>query len=226
MTIKWFGQSFFKINVKNTKGEEVTIAIDPYNKDYGLKVPTKFGTDIALSTHDHKDHNNFDVIKGTTISPEPFIISGPGEYEVKGVMIYGIPAYHDDSEGSERGENTIYLIGAEGMWFAHLGDLGQKTLTDAQLEKLEGTDIILIPTGGTYTVNAKEANKIISQIEPRVIIPMHYNLPGLKFKSDTKLDGVDKFIKEIGLKPEETDKYKIQKKNLPQEKTELVVLQP
>jgi len=112
------------------------------------------------------------------------------------------------------------------MWFAHLGDLGQKTLTDQQLEKLEGTDIIMIPTGGTFTLNAKEANKIISQIEPRVIIPMHYNLPGLKFKTKKKLDAVEKFIKEIGLKPTEEEKYKIQKKNLPQENTELIILQP
>ena len=226
MTIKWFGQSFFKINVKNTKGEDVVIAIDPYNKDYGLKVPTKFGADIALVTHDHKDHNNLSIIKGTNFSPKPFIIFGPGEYEIKEIMIYGIPAYHDDQQGAERGENTIYLINAENMWLAHLGDLGQKTLTDKQLEKLEGTDIIMIPTGGTFTINAKEATKIISQIEPRIIIPMHYNLPGLKFKNKTKLDDVNKFIKEVGLNPQKTDKLKIQKKNLPQENTQLVILKP
>ena len=220
MTIKWFGQSFFKINTKNSKGEDLVIAIDPYNKDYGLKVPSKFGADIVLVTHEHKDHSNTDLIKGTDLSPEPFVVSGPGEYEIKGIMIYGISSYHDDKEGTERGENTMYLIESEGVWLAHLGDLGQKTLENGQLEKLEGADILLIPVGGTFTINAKEASKIISQIEPRIIIPMHYKIPGLKLN----IDGVDKFIKEMGLKAEEVDKFKIQKKNLPAENTELVIL--
>ncbi len=222
MTIKWFGQSFFKITVKNQKNENITIAIDPYGKGYGLKVPTKFGADIALVTHDHGDHNNLEIIKGTQLSPEPFIISGPGEYEVKGIMIYGIPAYHDDQQGAERGENTIYLINAENMWFAHLGDLGQKSLTAEQLEQLEDIDLVFIPTGGTFTINAKEASSIISQIEPRVIIPMHYKIPQLNLK----LDNVDKFIKEIGIKPETTDKLNIKSKDLPQENTRLFVLSP
>ena len=220
MTINWFGQSFFKINTKNHQGEDLVIAIDPYNKDYGLKPPTKFGADIVLVTHDHCDHNNTKLIKGTNLSQEPFIISGPGEYEVKGVMIYGVPSYHDDQQGAERGENTIYIIESEGMWLAHLGDLGQKTLENGQLEKLKDMDILMIPIGGIYTINAKEASKIISQIEPRIIIPMHYKIP----KLNLKIDGVDKFIKEIGLKAEEVDKYRIQKKNLPQEETQLIIL--
>ncbi len=220
MTLKWFGQAFFKINTKNQKGDEIILAIDPYNKDYGLKPPVKFGADIVLVTHNHKDHNNIGLIKGTHLSPKPFIISGPGEYEIKGVMIYGIPAYHDNKQGAERGKNTIYLIENEGIRLAHLGDLGQKTLENGQLEQLQGIDILLIPVGGTYTINAKEAAGIISQIEPRIIIPMHYKLPGLKLK----LDGVDNFIKEIGLKAEQTDKFKIQKKNLPQEEMQLIIL--
>jgi len=220
MTIQWFGQSFFKISIKNSKGQDVVVAIDPFNSDCGLKTPSKFGADILLITHDHADHNNTKIIKGTNESPEPFIISGPGEYEIKEVMVYGISSYHDDQEGKERGENIIYLINAENMWLAHLGDLGQKTLTDSQLEKIEGTDILCLPVGGNFTINAKEAGKIVSQIEPRVIIPMHYKIKGLNLK----IDGVENFIKEIGLPPTEIDKYKIQKKNLPQENQELVIL--
>jgi len=220
MTLKWFGQSFFKINTKNQKGEDLIIAIDPYSKDYGLKPPTKFGADIVLVTHSHGDHSNTNLIKGTHLSPEPFIISGPGEYEVKGVMIYGIPSYHDNQQGAERGENTMYLIESEGMWLAHIGDLGQKALENGQLERLKDVHILCIPVGGTFTINAKEASNIISQIEPRVIIPMHYKLP----KLNLKIDGIDKFIKEIGLNAEEVDKYRIQKKNLPQEETQLIIL--
>jgi L-ascorbate metabolism protein UlaG (beta-lactamase superfamily) len=225
MTIQWFGQSFFKINTKNSVGEDVVVAIDPFDKSYGLKVPTKFGADIVLISHEHKDHNNVDAIKGTNLSPEPFVVSGPGEYEVKGVMIYGIPAFHDDQEGAERGDITMFLIESEGIWLAHLSDLGQKTLEDSQLEQLRDVDVLMTPVGGTFTINAKEASKIISQVEPRVVIPMHYNLPGLKFKSGAKLDGVDKFIKEEGIKSEEIEgKLKINKKDLPQDETSLYIL--
>ncbi len=222
MYLQWFGQSFFKLTVKNEKGEEVVIAIDPFDKETGLKLPNKFGADITLITHDHHDHNNLEVIKGTELSPESFIISGPGEYEVKGVMIYGIASFHDNQQGEKLGENTIYLLQAEEVWLAHLGDLGQKTLTDTQLEQLQGVDVVLIPIGGEYTINAPEASAIIAQLEPRVVIPMHYALAGLK----SKLDDVQKFIKEMGLKTTEPqEKLKIQKKDLPQEETRLILLQ-
>ena len=222
MYIQWFGQSFFKITTKNSLGQELALAIDPFNKNYGLKVPNKFGADIALITHDHEDHNNLEIIKGTEITPEPFVISGPGEYEVKGVMIYGVPSFHDDENGAKLGDNTIYIIEAENMWLAHLGDLGQKKLSEKQLEHLEGVDVLFVPIGGTYTIDAKTAGQIISEIEPKIIIPMHYKIPDLNIA----LDGVEKFIKEIGLKPEETDKLRLIKKDLPTEETKLVILQP
>ncbi|HPA25685.1 MAG TPA: MBL fold metallo-hydrolase [bacterium] len=223
MYIQWFGQSFFKITAKNYLGNEVAVAIDPFNKNYGLKVPNKFGADLALITHDHEDHNNLEIIKGTELSPEPFVISGPGEYEIKGIMVYGVPAFHDDEAGAKLGENTIYILEIENMWLAHLGDLGQKKLTEKQLEHLEGVDILMIPIGGTYTLDSKGASQIISEIEPRIIIPMHYKIPGLNIK---ELDGVDKFIKETGFKSEETDKFKITKKDLPSDETKLVILTP
>jgi L-ascorbate metabolism protein UlaG (beta-lactamase superfamily) len=139
-------------------------------------------------------------------------------------MIYGIPAFHDNANGSERGENTIYLIQGEEMWLAHLGDLGQKSLTDDQLSHLEDIDVLLLPVGGAgATLDAKAAGEVISQIEPRVVIPMHYALPGLKFK----FDGVEKFVKEIGIKPENVEeKIRLQKKDLPQEETKLIIIQP
>lgn len=222
MTIQWFGQSFFKITTKNQKGEEIVVVIDPFNKDIGLKMPSKFGADIILISHDHSDHNNVEAVKGTNLSAEPFIIAGPGEYEIKGVMVYGIPSFHDNEAGAKRGANTIYLLESEGLWLAHLGDLGQKNLNDVQLEQLRGADILFIPIGGTFTLDARDASQIVSQIEPRLIIPMHYKIPGLKFN----LDSADKFIKEMGLKPEEAEKLKVNKKDLPEEETRLVVLKP
>jgi len=209
MTIFWLGQAAFKIVDK-----EVTIAIDPYDK-IGLKMP-KFQAEILLITHDHSDHNYRDAIKG-----EPFIIDSQGEYEVKNVFVYGLPAYHDNKQGAESGQITIYVIEMEGMKIAHLGDIGQESLTDEQLEELEGVDILLIPVGGEETINGTGAVKIISQIQPRIVIPMHYKIPGL----NTKLEPVDKFLKEFGVSsPEKMDKLKISKKDLPQEETKVIIL--
>ncbi|MDP2736324.1 MAG: MBL fold metallo-hydrolase, partial [bacterium] len=165
-------------------------------------------------SHAHHDHNNTDAIRG-----KPFIINTAGEYEIKGVFVEGVESAHDEKNGDERGENIIYRIEMEDISITHLGDLGH-VLDTKQLEKLEGTDILIIPVGGKYTINAAKAVEVISQIEPRIVIPMHYKVPGLKFD----LDGVDKFIKELGIKPRTEEKLKISKRDLPQEDMELVVL--
>ena len=216
MQIQWLGQSHFKIQTKNN-GDDIIIAIDPYDKDYGLKV-SRFQADILLISHNHNDHNNVQSIMG-----EPFIIDCPGEYETKGVFIYGIPTWHDDQGGKDRGAITMYKITTENIDIAFLSDLGHK-LDDKQLDKLGNVDILMIPVGGTFTIDAKTANDIIGDIEPRIIIPMHYNLPGLKFKSGKKLDGIDKFLKISSLPIEKSDKLKITKKDLLQEQTKIVVL--
>ena len=220
MTIQWFGQSCFKITAKTSNGDVIVIT-DPYEQKYGLK-KLKLAADIVTVSHNHEDHNNTKAIKGTADTPDPFIVKNPGEYEFKNIFIYGIHSWHDAEQGKDRGQNTIYVISAEGMTIAHLGDLGEKELSAKQLEYIEGADILLIPVGGKYTVNAEQAAGLVSQIEPRIIIPMHYKIPGLKLE----IDKVDKFIKEIGNKKEELDKLKISKKDLPQEETKLIILRP
>ncbi|MBI2042430.1 MAG: MBL fold metallo-hydrolase [Candidatus Nealsonbacteria bacterium] len=217
MHISWHGQSFFQIVAARAKGETVSIAVDPFDETIGLKVPS-VSADILLITHSHYDHSNKKAIKG-----DPFLIEGPGEYEIKDVSIKGISSFHDEKEGKERGINTIYTIEVEDMRLCHLGDFGQKELTADQLEKIGDIDILMTPVGGTFTIDAKGANKIISQIEPRIVIPMHYGLPNLKIK----LDGVDKFLKEMGKKSVETQpKLLIKRKDLVAEETKIVVLQP
>ena len=215
--IYWAGQSCFQISVNTSKDHSADIVIDPFDEDFtGLKLPN-LSADIALVTHDHKDHNNVKDLKGT-----PFVIQGPGEYEIKEVFIQGIPAFHDDVNGKERGQNTIYVFGAEGMRFCHLGDLGQKQLTDEQLEKIDGIDVLMIPVGGKYT-DSQTAQKIISQIEPKIVIPMHYKLPGLKLE----FDDVSKFLKTMGknsIVPQ--DKFVVKVSTLPTDGMEIVVLQP
>ena len=217
MKITWAGQACFQISVLNGKENPANIVIDPFG-NIGLKEP-RFDADILLLSHNHEDHNNIKAIKGN-----PFLISGPGEYEVKGVFIQGIDSFHDDSQGAERGKNTIYTIEAEDIRLCHLGDFGQKQLTDDQLEKIGTVDILMIPVGGTYTIDGSEATKVIGQIEPKVVIPMHYELPGLKFK----LDNVSKFLKAMGKNSiEPQDKFTIKASALPKERDmEIVVLRP
>lgn len=217
MHIIWRGQSCFEIIASQKAGEQVKIVIDPFSEDIGLKLP-KTEADILLVSHEHHDHNN---IKG--VGGEPFLIQGPGEYERKDIFIQGIPSFHDEKEGKERGLNTIYTIETEEMRLCHLGDLGQKELTPEQLEKIGDIDILMVPVGGTYTIDVKGAAKIISQIEPRVAIPMHYYLPKLSIK----IDGLDLFLKEMGRKSAEPQpKLLIKKKDLIAEETQIVVLAP
>ena len=189
--------------------------IDPFSKEIGLKSP-KIKDDIVLVSHDHDDHNNVDEI-----NPEAFLINTPGEYEKKGIAIRGISSYHDKTEGKERGLNTIYVIKAEDVTICHLGDLGQEKLDEKQVDEIGDIDILLVPVGGNYTINGKEAVGVIGQIEPKIIIPMHSKIKDLK----VEIEGLEKFVKELGLTPEKVDKYKISKKLLPLEEMKLVMFE-
>ncbi len=216
MNIIWYGQSCFKLSssAKNLSGEPITLITDPFDKSIGLN-PPRTSADIVTVSHQHHDHNNVAAIKG-----EPFVVDGPGEYEIKGVTIEGIPSFHDKKQGAERGDNTIYVIKMDEIKICHLGDLGH-SLTDKQMEKIDGIDILMIPVGGNFTISWDEADSVINQVEPRIVIPMHYHLPGLKIK----LDPVDKFCKEMGVSAKETvSKISLKKKDLPQEKTEVMVM--
>lgn len=208
MNISWFGHSCFRIESK-----EGSIIIDSFSKEIGLK-PPRIKDDLVLVTHNHYDHNN---IEGA--NPEAMIVNGPGEYEKQGIYVRGILSYHDKVEGKERGLNTIYIIKTEDITICHMGDFGQAEFGENQLDDIGDVDILMIPVGGNYTVDFKEAVKIVSQIEPKVIMPMHYKISGLNLD----IDGPDKFVKELGLTPEKVDKYKIIKKNLPIEEMKLVI---
>ena len=212
MYISWLGHSCFKIQDKIAP-DGVILVTDPFDKSIGLKVPS-FEADIVTVSHDHYDHNNVSALRGN-----PFIIDSAGEYDRKGVMIEGVESYHDDKQGAKSGKNIMYRIEIDDITIVHLGDLGH-ILDNKQLEKVGGADILLIPVGGTYTLDAKNAVAVVSQIEPRIVIPMHYKTKNLKIS----LDGADKFIKELGLKPTIEEKLKISQKDLPAEDMELVIL--
>lgn len=207
MTISWYGQACFRLESKG-----VSLLIDPFSKDIGLRVP-RLNDNIFLVTHEHYDHNNIKEVPA-----EAFVVRGPGEYEKAGVYIEGISSFHDNVQGTERGLNTIYVIRMEEMRLCHLGDLGQAKLTDEQVEAIGDVDILFIPVGGKYTIGGAEAVEIIKQVEPKIVVPMHYKVAGL----NVDIEGPQKFLKEIGMKPEEVEVLKISKKALPQEEIKLI----
>jgi len=210
MFINWLGQSCFKIQDK-----EKIIITDPFGLDCGLK-PPRLKADIVTVSHQHNNHNNIKSIMG-----EPLVITEPGEYEFKDIYIYGLASWHDNQQGAQRGNNIIYRFEIDDLSVTHLGDLGH-LLTDEQIASLEGTDVLFVPVGGTYTLDSQQAVKVVSQIEPRIVIPMHYAIPKLKIK----LDSIDKFCKEIGICTQERPtKVKITTKDLPQEHTKVIVMQ-
>lgn len=212
MNIIYLGHSCFKVG-----GNQATFVTDPYSPEVGLKMP-QLTADIITISHGHYDHNYTQTIRSKK-REELFIVNGPGEYEISGVSIFGIPSFHDKSLGKERGNNTIYIISLDEIRLAHLGDLGH-ILTDEQTEEINGVDILFIPIGETYTLDAKDAVEVIGQIEPKIIIPMHYQLPGLKIK----LAPVEDFLKEMGMKETKTiNRLVVSKGKLPEER-EVVVL--
>jgi len=194
--------------------KNTVIVTDPFSKDIGLK-PIRCEADIVTVSHDHYDHNNTSSLRGS-----PFIINGPGEYEFKGVAIRGINSFHDEKEGRDRGLNTLFVMEVEGIRICHLGDLGQKELTDKQIELLGEIDILMIPVGGIYTIGSEKAINIINQIEPKIVIPMHYKIPNLTIK----LQGVDTFLKEIGAEKQVVDQLTIKKKDLSKEEMGVIVM--
>jgi len=218
MYINWFGQSFFKI-----QGDKSILVTDPFDKDIGLKVPRPTANILLLS---RDNAEQADSIKGAS-SDRPFIINGPGEYESKDTFVYGIPVEKKSTEGAKdknkiSSATTIYRIEIDGIAIAYLGNLGEM-LQNGQTEKLEGVDILLIPVGGGDVLDAKQATELISQLEPRIVIPTHYRLKGLK----ADVDPLDKFCKEIGVCPTGSlNKFKVTKKDLPQEEMKIIILEP
>lgn len=214
MEIKPLGHSSFRLS---TRG--VSLVTDPFDPAFiGLPYP-KVDADIVTISHSHEDHNDVRRINGT-----PLVFSGPGEYESKDVYIKGIASYHDDKEGADKGKNTIFHIDMDGILIVHLGDLGHK-LTSVQEEVLEDVDILLIPTGGFYTIDAKTAAAIVTKLEPSIVIPMHYKRAGLTPSIAEKMDEVSVFLKEMGKEnAAPLPKLVITKDKLPEE-LQVVVLE-
>lgn len=185
--------------------------MDPHGKESGVRPPRLRG-DLLLSS--------WGEMPGTPEDEGGFVITGPGEYERKGISVKGILTFRDDEQGSVRGLNTAYVIRAEEVSVCHVGGLGQKELTPEQLQAIGNVDVLVLPVGGHGVLSPKEATRVIAQIEPKMVIPVQFAVSGSPYPAES----VDTFIKEVGLEAEKTDKLKVAKKTLPVDETKLMVL--
>ena len=200
MDISWLGHSCFKI-----RGTQATVITDPYSPDLGYSLG-KPAARIVTVSHQHPGHS---YVQGVGGDPRP--VKGPGEYEISGVLIIGLATFHDGEKGSQRGKNTVYLIEIDEVSVCHLGDLGH-VLTTEQVEELENVDVLLLPVGGISTINAPMAAEVVRQLEPKVVVPMHYQTEALK----RNLEPVGRFLKEMGVKEiSSRPKLSFTKANLP-----------
>jgi len=213
MQIFWHGYSTIRLETKSSE-KEATVLTDPYENEASLRFPRAVTPDVLILSHQDRKRFNLDGVAGS-----PFVIADPGEFEVKDVFVQGIQDRSLDSGTAAR--PVIYRISAEGMNLGFLGQIKRK-LTDYELEELGEVDILLMPVGGGEVMDSKLASEIISLVEPRIVVPLHYGIPGIK----TKLDGVDAFCKSLGVcKRQDANKLKISKKELPVEDLLVMVLE-
>jgi len=214
MDITYLGHSSFRLKFKS-----VALITDPFDPEMvGISYP-KVSADIVTVSHEHQDHSKSDLV-----SEVKKVISGPGEYEIQGASIIGFSTFHDDTNGAERGENTIYLIEAEGLRFLHLGDLGHK-LSENLLEEIGEIDVLMVPVGGTFTLDARGAVEVVQSVGAKVAIPMHYFVSGMNKEAFAGLSPVDDFLSQMGGKVEKTNKLTIKEGSLPEEEQMVVVLE-
>jgi len=178
LIVQWHGHSCFEFF------DSMRVVVDPHDgRSIGLKAPN-LKADVVLITHDHFDHNAVRVVRG-----DFKVIRGPGHYKVGKVDIRGFEAYHDKKSGALRGKVTMYHLTMDGIAMLHVGDLGH-VLSEATVNKIGKVDILFIPVGGRYTVDGDEAYENVKLIKPKVVVPMHYSLPGLSLS----LQPVDNFL--------------------------------
>lgn len=206
MQIQYFGLSSFKITTK-----EATIITDPFHKDTGLTPPRGAADILMLAQKNNKIYN---AVSG--ISGQHFDITDPGDYDLKGVSVSGFPLKQEDKY------ITIYIIESEDIRILNLTHIHEWNMKEDEIEALGEIDILILPVGGNTVLSASAAAKVVNELEPKIVIPSHYKMKDIIFD----LDGIEKFIKEMGGKKEEMEKLTVKKKELQEEGTKVVVLEP
>ena len=213
MKVKWLGHASFLI----TAEDGTRIITDPYIAGNGLNYgEIDESADIVTVSHDHFDHNNVAAVKGG-----PQVVKDPAPTEIKGIKFRGVPTYHDDNQGKDRGNNVIFIMEVDGVKVCHIGDLGHP-LSSQQVADVGKVDVMLVPVGGFFTIDAGAATEVCSKLSPRVVIPMHFKNDRCEFP----ITGVDDFLqgKEAVVKPDATE-AEFKAGELP-DNTEIVVLNP
>jgi L-ascorbate metabolism protein UlaG (beta-lactamase superfamily) len=215
MKVKWYGHAAFLI----TSNQGIKIILDPYESGaYGGQLSygkIKDEVDLVLTSHDHADHNDTKNLPGS-----PQVVKGSGTKTLKGIPIKGISTFHDTSKGKERGENTIFVLTVDEMQICHLGDLGH-ILSEKEINEIGYIDILMIPVGGFFTIDAKEATRVAEQLKPRILIPMHFKTEKCGFP----IAPVDEFLKgKTNYKKIGASEISLNKTNLPQQ-MEIIVLE-
>ena len=207
MELTWYGLSCFRMAERG----QATIVTDPYNGNLGLPA-LKLKADVVTISHNAPGHNHLDAVTG-----REHALTGPGEYEIGGVFITGIATVQEHHTT----QNVLFLFDYGGLTIAHLGDM-EKVPSQTQIEDLEQVNILLLPVGGGKSLNAAQAAELVSMLEPSIVVPMHYQIPGLTLE----LDGVERFLKEMGAtEPVSENSLKLTAGNLPEE-TQIVLLNP
>jgi L-ascorbate metabolism protein UlaG (beta-lactamase superfamily) len=181
--VTWLGHGCFRL-----RGRSAAVVTDPYPPSLGPRLP-KLEADLVTISHKHENHSY-----SKAVAKDPYVVDGPGEYEVAGITVLGLPTFHDASQGEVHGRNTVCVIELDDVRVCHLGDLGHALAAD-MLEALGNVDVLLVPVGGGNTLDAAGAAEVVRQVEPRVVVPMHYALPAVK----TQLAPVERFLKEMGV---------------------------
>lgn len=213
MKIQYLGHSCFKL----TESTGTKIITDPY-KGIGYELPENLTADAITVSHHHYDHDNISAVIG-----EPNIIEGDGFYELPGVEITGIKSYHDDQEGKLRGENTIFKFRMDGLDICHLGDLGEECSAEL-LELLLPVNILLIPVGGNYTIDAEQAKEYVDRIMPEIVIPMHYKTRNLSIDIEKAQGFLDLFDDE-DVDVCHKDTLEFSREDLTEEKTKIILME-
>ncbi|MEA3334511.1 MAG: MBL fold metallo-hydrolase [Chloroflexota bacterium] len=211
MEISWFGHTCFRL-----QDRILTVVCDPYDGSVGMSLP-RLTADVVTISHGTNGHSNAKGVKNWRK-----VLSGPGEYEIEGVFITGIPTYHGTEESDSREPNTVFLFEYPDLNICHLGDLGH-ILKESEVEALPNIDVLMVPVGGRHTLDAAKAAEVISIIEPAIVIPMHF----LMKTSEKQLESVDRFLKEMGVPaPEPIGSLKLTKKSQLPSETQVLLLTP
>jgi len=184
--VQWFGQSFFQLTAANG----LRVVIDPFdNSFFNYPIPKGLTADVVLVTHEHGDHNNVRIIAGS-----PFTLrsqKGVGKFNFRGIAFVGTAAFHDEAQGAERGRDTVYSFELDGVRFCHVGDLGH-VLSDEQLKSIGPVDVLLVPVGGHFTLDTAKLDRLVAQLNPRVVVPMHFKT---RYTPNLPIAGVEDYLR-------------------------------